>query len=119
MVEPDRQTVRSNTDKAGRGSAESLPIPEKSIAVLPVRKLEQRQTKRLLCRRHPGRDSDALIEDRRSKGDFAHLDADVTKARRKTWEIARQLGVAHVLGRKRAEERRRRARQCAADQGSQ
>ena len=34
-------------------------------------------------------------------------------------EIARQLGVAQHRGRKRAEKRRRRARECAADQSSQ
>src|SRR5437879_6194137 len=30
-----------------------------------VRELERRQSERLLCRRHPGRDFDALIQDRR------------------------------------------------------
>ena len=49
-------------------------IPEKSIAVLPFENLSATK-QRLLCGRHPGRDSDPLIEDRRSEGDLAHIDA--------------------------------------------
>src|SRR6266480_7426334 len=44
-----------------------------------VRKSERRQSERLLCRRHPGRDSGALIEDRRSEGDLAHIHAALQK----------------------------------------
>ena len=40
-----------------------------------IRKPERRKSQRLLCRRHPGRDSDALIQDRRFEGDLAHLHA--------------------------------------------
>src|SRR2546425_1956876 len=46
---------------------------------LTVRKPERRQSKRIFCRRHPGRDSDALIEDRRSEGDLAYLDSTLQK----------------------------------------
>ena len=41
----------------------AVVIPEKSIAVLPFENLSERQRQRLLCRRHPGRDSHALGED--------------------------------------------------------
>jgi hypothetical protein len=35
-----------------------------------TRDCQRRQSQRLFCRRHPGRDSDPLIEDRRSEGYF-------------------------------------------------
>src|SRR5216110_3383985 len=35
LVGPDRRAVRTNTEEEGRRGAASLPIPEKSIAVLP------------------------------------------------------------------------------------
>src|SRR5438132_11331911 len=44
-----------------------------------IRKLERRKSERLLCRRHPGRDPDALIQNRRSEGDLAHIDAALQK----------------------------------------
>src|SRR6202035_2959999 len=40
-----------------------------------VPKPEQRQGERLLCRRHSGRDIDALVQDRRSQSHLAHIDA--------------------------------------------
>ena len=39
-------------------------VPEKSIAVLPFENLSERQRERLLHRRHPGRNSDPLVQDR-------------------------------------------------------
>src|SRR5713226_8639657 len=35
--------------------------------------IRSEQSERLLCRRHPARDSDALIQDRGSEGDLAHI----------------------------------------------
>ena len=57
----------------------TLAAPEKSIAVLPFENLSEDKDERLLCRRHPGRDSDALIEDRRSEGDLAYIHAALQK----------------------------------------
>src|SRR6266480_4249589 len=42
---------------------------------LTLRKPERRKSQRLLCRRNPGRDSDALIQDRRSEGHLAYIHA--------------------------------------------
>ena len=91
-------------------------IPEKSIAVLPFENLSSDQGKRLLCRWHPGRNSDALSEDRRSEGDLAHIHAALQKRagesardRKATW------GRPH-LGRKRAKSRQRGAHQRAVNQ---
>ena len=46
---------------------------------LPFENLSRRQRQRLLCRRHSGRNSDALIQDRRSEGDLAHIHAALQK----------------------------------------
>ena len=94
-------------------------IPEKSIAVLPFRKPERRQSQRLLCRRHPGRDSDALIQDRRSEGHLAHIDAALQKRAGKPARDRQATWRRPHPGRKRAEERRRRACERAANQSSQ
>jgi hypothetical protein len=68
-------------------------------------KPERRESERLLCRRHPGRDSDALIEDRRPEGHLAHIDAALQK---RAGEPARDRQAAWRRphpGRQRAEER--------------
>ena len=49
-----------------------------------VRKPERRKSQRLFCRWNPGRNSDALIQDRRLEGHLAHIHAALQKARRKT-----------------------------------
>jgi hypothetical protein len=49
-----------------------------------VRKPERRKSQRPFCRRNPGRNSDALIQDRRLEGHLAHIHAALQKARRKT-----------------------------------
>ena len=53
--------------------------PEKSIAVLPFENRSEDKANALFCRRHSGRDSDALIQDRRSEGDLAHIHAALQK----------------------------------------
>ena len=54
---------RHSTSVASRAASIS-GIPEKSIAVLPFENLSRRHRQRLLCRRHPGRNSDTLGQDR-------------------------------------------------------
>src|SRR5436305_15344645 len=44
-----------------------------------LRKSERRKSQRVLCRGYPGRDSDALIQNRRSKSNLAHIDAALQK----------------------------------------
>ena len=102
-----------------RPARSALAIVEKSIAVLPFENLSRRQSQRLLCRRHPGRDSDALIQDRRSEGDLAHIDAALQERAGKPARDRQATWRRPHPGRKRAEERRRRARERAADQSSQ
>ncbi len=46
---------------------------------LALRKPERRQSERLFCRRHPGRNSEPLVKDRGSEGDLAHIDAALQK----------------------------------------
>ena len=48
-----------------------------------VRKPEPRSGQRLLCRRHPGGNSDAPSQDRGFESDFAHFNAALQKQRRK------------------------------------
>src|SRR5437762_7993243 len=69
------------------------------------RKLEPRSRQRLLCRRNPRRDSDALIEDRRSEGDLAHLDAALQKRPGKPARDRKATWRRSCSGRERAEER--------------
>src|SRR5882672_9588609 len=59
---------------------------------LTLRKPERRKSQRLLCQRNPGRDSDAVIQDRRSEGDLADIDAALqeragkpARSRQTTW----------------------------------
>src|SRR6266480_7918671 len=86
---------------------------------LTLRKPERRKSQRLLCQWNPGRDSDALIEDRRSEGDLAHIYAALQERAGKPARDRKATWRRPYPGRKRAEERRRRARQRAADQSSQ
>src|SRR6476469_670233 len=51
---------------------------------LTVRKPERRRRERLLRRRRPGRDSDALIQDRRFEGHLAHIDTEVSEQTRES-----------------------------------
>jgi len=44
-----------------------------------IRESERRKIQRLLCRRHSGRDSDTIIQDRRSKGDLTFINAALQK----------------------------------------
>ena len=97
----------------------ALAIVEKSIAVLPFENLKRRQSQRLLCRRHPGRNSDALIQDRRSEGDLAHIDAALQKRAGKPARDRQATWRRPHPGRKRAEKRRCRAGERAANQSSQ
>ena len=60
---------------AKKSARSTSTVSEKSIAVLPFENRSEDKAKRLLCRRHPGRNSDALIEDRRPESDLAHIDA--------------------------------------------
>ena len=57
----------------------TLAIAEKTIAVLPFENRSEDKGQRLLCRRNSGRDSDALIQDRRFEGHLAHIYAALQK----------------------------------------
>ena len=97
----------------------AVVIPEKSIAVLPFENLSERQSKRLLCRRHPGRNSHSPGKDCRSEGDLAHIDAALQERAGKPARDRKTTGRSPHPGRKRAEERRLRAGERAANQSSQ
>ena len=93
--------------------------PEKSIAVLPFENLSRDPDNAYFA---DGIQDEILI--RLSKiADVKVISRTSTQhyksAPENLPEIARQLGVANVAGRQRAKERRRRARERAADQGSQ
>src|SRR4029077_16482407 len=75
-----------------------------------VRKSERRKGQRLFCRRNPGRDPDALIEDRRSEGDLAHIYAALQKYAGKSAGDRKATWRRPCLGRKRAKEWRHRTR---------
>jgi hypothetical protein len=64
---------RYTSSKQGAGAE----LSAKSIAVLPFDNLSRDPDNGLLCRRHPGRDPDTLIQDCRSEGDLAYIDAKV------------------------------------------
>ena len=91
-------------------------IPEKSIAVLPF---ENRSEEKANAYFTDGIQDEILT--RLSKiADLKVISRTSTQHYKSAPEnlsgIARQLGVAHISGRERAKERRRRARECAADQ---
>ena len=46
---------------------------DRSIAVYALREPQRRPSECLLCRRHPGRDPDIVVEDRRAESDLANL----------------------------------------------
>ena len=60
-------------------------------------KTEARQSERLLCRRNPGRDSDALIKVADLKVISRNSTLPYKSAPENLHEIASQLGVAHIL----------------------
>ncbi len=70
---------------------------------------------RVLCRGHSGRNPDPHIQDRRSEGHLAHIDAALQKRAGKLVRDRQATECRPHPGRKRAEERRRRARERPAD----
>ena len=62
-----------------------------------VREFERRQGERVFRQRHSGRNPDPAGEDRGAESDLAHFDAAVPKQAGNLPEIAKQLGVAHIL----------------------
>jgi TolB-like protein len=97
MVEPERRTVPSSTEKEGRRSAASLPIPEKSIAVLPFENLSNDKENAYFAE---GIQDEILT--RLSKiADLKVISRTSTQRYKSAPEnlpnIASQLGVAHIL----------------------
>ena len=97
MVKTDRRTVPSSTEKEGRSSAASLPIPEKSIAVLPFENLSSDKENAYFAE---GIQDEILT--RLSKiADLKVISRTSTQhyksAPENLPEIASQLGVAHIL----------------------
>jgi TolB-like protein/Tfp pilus assembly protein PilF len=98
LVGTDRRAVRSDeTTDAGRRSAASLPIPEKSIAVLPFENLSSDKENAYFAE---GIQDEILT--RLSKiADLKVISRTSTEryksAPENLREIARQLGVAHIL----------------------
>ena len=62
-----------------------------------LREPERGQEQRLFRRRHPGRNPHPALEDRRDQGHLAHLDPAIQSKPGNLAEIAKQLGVAHIL----------------------
>src|SRR5882724_7152707 len=83
-----------------------------------IRKPERRQSQRLLCRGHQGRDFDALIKDRRPEGDLAYIHAALQERAGKSARDCQATWRSSHSGRQRAEERQRRSRERAIDQCS-
>jgi TolB-like protein/Flp pilus assembly protein TadD len=97
MVGTDRRAVRSVAEEEGRRSAASLPIPEKSIAVLPFENLSRDPDNAYFA---DGIQDEILT--RLSKiADLKVISRTSTQhyksAPENLPEIARQLGVAHIL----------------------
>ena len=69
----------------------------KSIAVLPIENRSEEKTNAYFCRRNSGRNSDALIQDRRLEVISRTCTQHYKSAPENLPEIARQLGVAHIL----------------------
>src|SRR6266550_5169613 len=78
IVNDHTRLIQGNRDTDYRCSS------RKEHRRLAVRKPERRQRKRLLRRRRPGRDSDALIQDRRFEGHLAQIDTTVSEQTRKS-----------------------------------
>src|SRR5262249_53622479 len=85
---------------------------------LTVRKPERGKGQCLLCRRHPGRDSNALVENRRPKGHLPHLDPALQTRAGKLARNCKATWSCPYPGRERAKKRRRRAGKRATNQGS-
>src|SRR5262249_55627633 len=94
-------------------SCRSIRSEEKHSST-SLREPERGKSKRLLCRRHPGRDSEPLIKDLRSERDLADLDSTLQKHAGKSSRDRKATGGRTYRGRKRAKERRRSARECSA-----
>jgi adenylate cyclase len=98
MVGTGRRTVRmDSTDNQGRRAAASLPVPEKSIAVLPFVDLSQARDQEYFCDGISEEILDALakveglrVVARTSSFAFKGKNADVS-------EIAQKLNVGNVL----------------------
>jgi serine/threonine-protein kinase len=93
-----REGVRSGTEEQGRRSAASLPIPEKSIAVLPFENLTTNQENAFFADgvqdeilTHLVKIADLKVISRTSVGQYR------SNAARNLREIGQQLGVAHLL----------------------
>ena len=69
--------ARSSSGKSRRRWG--LPIPEKSIAVLPFENRSEDEANAYFAQRHPGRNSDALIQNLRPEGNLAHINAALQK----------------------------------------
>ena len=66
-------TRNASTERGGYNFVDTAKI-DRGVA---VRKPERRQGRRLLCRRHSGRNSDQAGEHRRLESDFAHFHGEV------------------------------------------
>ena len=97
MVGTDRRAVPAGTEKEGRRNATSLPIPEKSIAVLPLVDLSETKDQEYLCDGFSEELLDSLakvpglrVVARTSAFSFKGKNVPVS-------EIANKLGVANII----------------------
>ena len=97
MAGTDRRAVPSSTEKEGRRNAASLPIPEKSIAVLPLVDLSETKDQEYLCDGFSEELLDSLakvpglrVVARTSAFSFKGKNVPVS-------EIANKLGVANII----------------------
>ena len=97
MVGTNRQAAPFSTEKEGRSSAASLPIPEKSIAVLPLVDLSETKDQEYLCDGFSEELLDSLakvpglrVVARTSAFSFKGKNVPVS-------EIANKLGVANII----------------------
>ena len=95
----------------------TLSAPEKSVAVLPFENRSEDKANAYFADGIQD-DSDALIEDRRPEGDLAHFHPALQKRAGKPAGDCQATWRSPYRGRKCAEERRRRARERAADKSS-
>ena len=91
----------------------------KSIAVLPFENRSEDKANAYFADGIQDEILTPLIEDRRFKGDLAHIHAALQKRAEKSARDRQATWRRPHSGRKRAKERRRRARERAADQSSQ
>jgi len=97
MVGTDRRVIPSSTEKEGRRNATSLPIPEKSIAILPLVDLSETKDQEYLCDGFSEELLDSLakvpglrVVARTSAFSFKGKNVPVA-------EIANKLGVANII----------------------